>query len=42
MSAALVLHGCVVRTMTLRMVSSVRMQATSASFFGFPAATSRS
>jgi hypothetical protein len=30
-----------VRTITLRTVSSFRMQATSASFFGLPAATSR-
>jgi hypothetical protein len=34
-------HGCAVRTMTLRIVSSFRMQATSASFFGLPAAMSR-
>ena len=30
-----------VRTITLRMVSSFRMHATRASFFGLPAATSR-
>ncbi len=35
-------HGEVVRTITLRTVSSFRMQATKASFFGLPAATSES
>ena len=32
-------HAVCVRTMTLRIVSSLRMHATSASFFGLPAAT---
>ena len=35
------IHRDFVRTMTWRSVSSFRMQATSASFYGFPAATSR-
>ena len=34
-------HRVPVRTMTLRIVSSFRMHATSASFFGLPIATSR-
>ena len=34
-------HDSCDRTMLLRMVSSFRMQAVSASFFGFPAASSR-
>jgi hypothetical protein len=34
-------HRSPVRAMVLRMVKSFRMQATSASFFGFPAAMSR-
>ena len=38
---ACAVQGCVVRTITLRMVSSFRMQATSASFFGLPAANKR-
>jgi predicted O-methyltransferase YrrM len=33
-----VLHGCDVRTTTLRIVSRFRMQTTKASFFGLPAA----
>ncbi len=35
-------HGFPVLTIALRMVSSLRMQATSATFFGLPAATRRS
>lgn len=34
-------HRVAVRTITLRIISRFRMQATSASFLGFPAATRR-
>jgi len=34
-------HGVFVRTIVLSIVNSFRMQATSASFFGLPAVTSR-
>jgi hypothetical protein len=34
-------HRCLVRTMKFRMVRSFRMQATRATFFGFPAVRSR-
>lgn len=37
----LAIHRVFVRTMTFKMVISFRMHATRASFFGFPAATSR-